>query len=267
MMTDPALAADLTLIRDAAHEAGALALEMRAQGLEPRAKPGGSPVTDADLAVDAMLRKQLLAARPDHGWLSEETFDTPERLTRRRLFVVDPIDGTVAFLRDAPWWCVPIAIVEDGEPVAAVIHAPVMGETFEAVRGGGAWLNGRRLTASEADDLEDAEVLADARLLEGRDWPEPWPAMRFSKRNALAYRMALVAAGTFDAALALTPRWDWDVCAGALIAAEAGAMVSDHHGRPWRFNRPDPRQPSLICAAPALHPLIVRRVASIPLAI
>ena len=91
--------------------------------------------------------------------------------------------------------------------------------------------------------------------------------MRFSKRNALAYRMALVAAGAFDAAIAISPKWDWDVCAGALIAEEAGAKVSDHMGRTWCFNRRDPRQTSLICAAPALHPLIVRRTTPIPLAI
>ena len=89
--------------------------------------------------------------------------------------------------------------------------------------------------------------------------------MRFEKRNALAYRMALVAAGAFDAAIALTPKWDWDVAAGSLIAEEAGAVVSDHHGRPWRFNRPDPRQASLVCAAPALHPQIVRRCRVVPM--
>ena len=89
--------------------------------------------------------------------------------------------------------------------------------------------------------------------------------MRFEKRNALAYRMALVAAGAFDAALALTPKWDWDVAAGCLIAQEAGAVVSDHHGRPWRFNRPDPRQASLVCAAPALQPMIIRRCKNVPL--
>ncbi|MFC0632658.1 3'(2'),5'-bisphosphate nucleotidase CysQ [Brevundimonas balnearis] len=261
------LAEDLDMIRDAAVAAGALALEHRRRGLKIWSKSGGSPVTDADMAVDALLKDRLLRARPDYGWLSEETADSPERLGRRRVFVVDPIDGTVAFMKDKPWWCVPIAVVADGLPVAAVIHAPVLDETFVAVAGGGASLNGRAISASDVDDLEDAEVLADARLLEGRDWPEPWPAMRFSKRNALAYRMALVAAGAFDAALALTPKWDWDVCAGALIAQEAGARVSDHHGRPWAFNRPDPRQASLVCAAPALHPLIVRRSASIPLAI
>lgn len=266
-MTDAgSLVADLQLIRDAVLEAGALALAERKRGLKIRSKPGGSPVTSADLAVDRLLKERLLTARPDHGWLSEETADDAERLSRRRIFVVDPIDGTVAYMKDKPWWCIPVAIVEDGRPVAAVIHAPVLNETFTAVAGGGAMLNGEKITASDTADLDDASVLADARLLEGPQWAEPWPAMRFGKRNAIAYRMALVAAGAFDATIALTPKWDWDICAGALIVEEAGGRVSDHHGGAWRFNQPDPRQNSLVCSAPALHPLIVRRTAPIPLA-
>jgi myo-inositol-1(or 4)-monophosphatase len=260
------LGSDLRLIRDAALRAGALAEAERDRGLKITHKDGGSPVTNADLAVDAMLKTVLLDARPDYGWLSEETADTAERLTRRRLFIVDPIDGTVAFMKSRPWWCVPIAVIEDGRPVAAVIHVPALNETFEATLGGGARLNGRPISASDVDTLDDAAVLADARLMEGPHWPEPWPPMRYEKRNALAYRMALVASGAFDAAIALTPKWDWDVAAGALIATEAGARVSDHHGRPWAFNRPDPRQASLVCSAPALHPLILRRTAPIPLA-
>ena len=263
-MTD--YADDLDLIRAAALAAGDLALAEREAGLKIWSKSGGSPVTSADLAVDALLRDRLLTARPDYGWLSEETADTTDRLTKRRIFVVDPIDGTVAYMKDKPWWCIPIAVVEDGRPVAAVIHAPMLNETFVATLGGGATLNGHPISASDTTDLDDAAVLADARLMEGPHWPEPWPAMRYEKRNALAYRMALVAAGAFDAAIALTPKWDWDVCAGALIAEEAGARVSDHHGHAWRFNQPDPRQTSLICTAPALHPLIVRRTAPIPLA-
>ncbi|WP_439472246.1 3'(2'),5'-bisphosphate nucleotidase CysQ [Brevundimonas sp.] len=263
-MTD--FADDLELIRDAVLAAGELALSEREAGLKIWSKSGGSPVTSADLAVDKLLRDRLLTARTDYGWLSEETADTTERLTRQRIFVVDPIDGTVAYMKDKPWWCIPIAVVEDGRPVAAVIHAPMLNETFVATLGGGASLNGRKITASDTTDLDDASVLADARLMEGPNWPEPWPPMRFEKRNALAYRMALVAAGAFDAAIAVTPKWDWDVCAGALIAEEAGAKVSDHHGRPWRFNQPDPRQTSLICAAPGLHPLILRRTGPIPLA-
>lgn len=257
---------DLALIRDAALAAGRLAVHERGRGLKIWSKSGGSPVTSADLAVDKLLRDTLMTARPDYGWLSEETADNASRLSKRRIFVVDPIDGTVAYMKGKPWWCIPIAVVEDGRPVAAVIHAPALDETFAAALGGGATLNDRPITASDTDDLDDASVLADARLMEGPLWPEPWPPMRFEKRNAIAYRMALVAAGAFDAAIALTPKWDWDVCAGALIAQEAGGKVSDHHGRPWRFNQADPRQDSLICSAPALHPLIVRRTAPIPLA-
>jgi myo-inositol-1(or 4)-monophosphatase len=258
---------DLELIRSAAREAGQMALDLRDAGLKVWSKSNASPVTDADLAVDAFLKERLLSARPDYGWLSEETADSPERLTKKRIFVVDPIDGTSAFMKNTPWWCTPIAVVEDGQPVAAAIYAPVMGEMFEATKGGGARLQGRRIKASDTRNLEDAEVLADARLMNAREWDEPWPQMNFSKRNALAYRMALVAAGAFDAAIAISPKWDWDVCAGSLIAEEAGAKVSDHLGHAWQFNRPDPRQTSLICAAPALHPLIVRRTAPIPLAI
>ena len=262
-MTD--WSADLELIRQAAIDAGALALAEREAGLKIEAKPGGSPVTSGDLKVDAMLRGRLLAARPDYGWLSEETADSTERLEKQRIFIVDPIDGTIAYMKRAPWWCGPIPVVEDGQVVAAVIHAPVMNETYEATRGGGARRNGEPIAASDVDTLEDASFLGDARLIEGPHWAEPWPTVRFEKRNALAYRMALVAAGAFDAAIALTPKWDWDVAAGCLIAGEAGAVVSDHHGRPWRFNRPDPRQASLVCAAPALHPLIVRRCKNIPI--
>lgn len=258
--------ADLDLLRDAARDAGALALRRREAGLRIEIKPGGSPVTDADLAVDKCLLERLTTARPDHGWLSEETADTPERLSRRRLIIADPIDGTVAYMKGRPWWSVALAVVEDGRPVAAVIHAPDLGETYEALEGGGAYLNGRPIQASGAAELEDAAILAGAHLLEGPQWPEPWPPMQVQNRNSLAYRMALVAGGTFDAALALTPKWDWDVAAGALIAAEAGARVSDHHGRPWLFNRPDPRQASLVCAAAALHPLIIERCRPIPLA-
>lgn len=262
-MTD--YSADLDLIRSAALAAGALALSERERGVKTWAKEGGSPVTSADIAVDTLLKDRLLSARPDYGWLSEETADSPDRLSKRRIFIVDPIDGTVAFMKAKPWWCVPIAVIEDGRPVAAVIHAPQLNETFEATLGGGARLNGKPITASDTDALEDASMLADAALMQSPRWPEPWPPMRFEKRNAIAYRMALVAAGAFDAAVAISPKWDWDIAAGDLIAQEAGARVTDHHGNGWVFNRPDPRQPSLVCSAPALHPLILERTRPIPL--
>jgi myo-inositol-1(or 4)-monophosphatase len=259
------MSADLELLVEAAREAGEIALRHRERGLTIWSKSGGSPVTDADLAANEHLLVRLRGARPDYGWLSEETADDPERLARRRIFVVDPIDGTAAFMKGKPWWSIAVAVVEDGRPTAAVVHAPVIAETFEAALGEGARLNGDPIRASEATRLEDAALLADARLLDRPIWSEPWPQVNVAKRDSIAYRMALVAAGAFDATLAISPKWDWDVCAGALIAEEAGARVSDHRGRPFAFNRPVPRQASLLCAAPGLHALILDRCAPIPL--
>jgi myo-inositol-1(or 4)-monophosphatase len=257
------VSADLALLKDAALAAGELALEYRRRGLKIWSKSGGSPVTDADTAADQQLKTELRRARPDYGWLSEETADNPERLEHRRIFVVDPIDGTVAFMKSKPWWTVALAVVEDGRPIAAVVHAPQLHETFEAARDEGARLNGEPIRASDASTLDDAALLADAQLLERPIWREPWPQVRLEKRNSIAYRMALVAGGGFDAAITLSPKSDWDVCAGDLIAEEAGAKTSDHLGRPFVYNKPVPLQPSLICSAPLLHPLILRRCASI----
>jgi len=117
------LTADLDLIVEAAREAGALALRLRGTGLEVEYKPGNSPLTNADLAADALLTERLRSARPDYGWLSEETADNTDRLDKTRLFVVDPIDGTRAFVKGRPWWSVCIAVVEAGRPVAAVVFA------------------------------------------------------------------------------------------------------------------------------------------------
>jgi myo-inositol-1(or 4)-monophosphatase len=256
---------DLDLILDAAREAGELALKARAGGLKVWSKDGGSPVTDADLAVDALLKERLRAARPDYGWLSEETVDDPARLTTTRQFVVDPIDGTVAFMKDKPWFAVSVAVVEDGRPIAGVVHAPALNETYAAVAGGGATLNGTAISPSDTDDLEDAAMLGDAKMFVHPVWANPWPAMRVESRNSIAYRVCLVAAGAFDAAVALSPKSEWDLAAADLIRAEAGACLTDHRGRGFSYNRPIPLVPSLVCANAALQPLILSRVGHIDL--
>ncbi len=254
---------DLALIRTAALEAGRLALGMRAAGLKIWNKDGGSPVTDADLAVDKRLHEILTAARPDYGWLSEETVDDPERLSRRRLFCVDPIDGTAAFLKDKPWFSVCIGVVEDGLPVCGVVYAPALDELYEAVAGQGATLNGATIQASATGALDDCAMLGDARMFQHPEWPRPWPSMRVESRNSIAYRMCLVADGRFDAAVALSPKNEWDLAAADLIVREAGGLSTDHRGRRFAYNAPIPKAPSVICAAPALHPLILERVAHI----
>jgi myo-inositol-1(or 4)-monophosphatase len=251
---------DLALITAAAHEAGELAGRLRREGLKIDYKAGNSPVTNADLAADALLKTQLGAARPDYGWLSEETADDPERLGKRRLFVVDPIDGTRAFLNDRPWWAISIAVVEDQRPIAGVVFAPELQETYAAAAGGGATLNGAPIRTSGTEALEGCAMAGDPRLFPNPRWPVPWPAMRVEQRNSTALRMCLVAAGAFDAAVAPVAKSDWDVAAGDLIATEAGCFVGDHTGAAFRYNRARPAQASLVCAAPALAPLILERV-------
>jgi myo-inositol-1(or 4)-monophosphatase len=220
---------DLSLIVEAAYAAGELATAMRNAGLETRMKVGDSPVTNADLACDALLTELLRGARPDYGWLSEETADDPDRLTRRRVFVVDPIDGTRDFLRGRPGWAVSIAVVEDGLAIAGAVYAPQMGEAYAAVAGGGATLDGAPIRCSVTKMLEGAG-------------------------------MCLVAAGAFDGTIAVTAKHDWDLAAADLIAREAGAVCGDHLGQTFRFNGPIPQQRSLVCAAPGVAPLILERL-------
>lgn len=250
---------DVALLRDAAIEAGRLVVAQREKGLKVWSKKGGSPVTDADLAANVLLGNRLRGARPDYGWLSEETKDDRARLSAERVFVVDPIDGTAAYMKGKPWFTVALAVIEDGRVTAAVVHAPALNDTYEATIGGGARLNGAAVQASDRSRLEGASMLGDPAAFK----PPLWPKLKFERRNSIALRMALVGAGAFDAAVALSPKHDWDVCAGALIAEEGGAKVTDHLGRPYRFNRPEPFQGALVCAAPGLHPLILERSAPI----
>jgi myo-inositol-1(or 4)-monophosphatase len=251
---------DLDLIKSAARAAGELAQRLRRAGLTTVAKADGTPVTNADLEVDALLKDMLIRARPDYGWLSEETADDPARLGRRRLFVVDPIDGTRSYLKDKPWWAVSIAVVEAGRPTAGVVHAPDVEETYEAVAGGGALRNGQPIAASVTAAIEDCAMLGDKPMFAHPAWPQPWPPMRIETRNSIAYRLCLVAAGAFDAALALSAKNEWDLAAADLIATEAGCRVTTHKGETLTYNQPNPSAASLVCAGPLLHPLILRRV-------
>jgi myo-inositol-1(or 4)-monophosphatase len=261
------MSSDLELIRDAALEAGALALRMQEAGeVRTWAKSGGSPVTNADLEVDKLLRRRLMEARPDYGWLSEETLDDQSRLSARRAFVVDPIDGTIAYIKHRPWWVVSVAVVEDGAPVAGVLFAPEVGETYEAAAGQGARLNGQAIAAAGRSELEGSSLLSDAKMIRWEGWPRPWPEdLTVESRNSVAYRMALVASGAFDAVLALSSKCDWDLAAADLILREAGAVSTDHKGQPFVYNQPSARKPSLVSANPALHRLILERVGHIDL--
>lgn len=257
------MTADLELIVAAARQAGDIALKRRAEGLQVWSKPGDTPVTNADMEVDAFLGETLLRARPDYGWLSEETADDLARLQRQRLFVVDPIDGTRAYLKGRPWFAVSIAVVEHGRPIAGVVHAPELQETYVATAGGGARLNGEPIAPSPADSVEGCAMLGDRAMFGHPAWPNPWPPMRIETRNSIAYRLCLVASGAFDAAIAPSGKADWDLAAADLIVHEAGGVLCDLRGRTFTYNRPEAQQQMLVCAAPALAPLILDHVAPI----
>ena len=251
---------DLAVLIAAAEAAGDVALRHFSGSRKAREKPGGQgPVTDADLEVDALLKDRLLAARPQHGWLSEETPDSPARLDRRAVFIVDPIDGTRAFVDGHRAWAHSIAAVTDGQVTAAVVYLPALERLYAACRGAGATINGRTIAVDPAAD-ETGELLAARPNFEAKHWPGGVTPMRRAFRSSLANRLALVAEGRFSAMLSLRRVWEWDVAAGTLIAQEAGAQVSTHRGAGLQFNTPEAMQESILAAPQALHRKLASRL-------
>ena len=252
--------ADLALLTAAARDAGDLVMGWFRRDPRRWDKPGGAgPVTEADIAADARLKERLRAARPGYGWLSEETPDDPARLGHGRVFIVDPIDGTRAFIAGEPGWCVALAVVEDGAPVAAAAWFPALGRLYAAAAGRGATRDGAPIRHSGRAVPEGAAVLAGKPQFEPRHWPGGAPAVERGFRPSLIHRLCLVADGGADATLSFRDVWEWDVAPGALIAAEAGCAVTDGDGAPLRFNAPSARAPGLMAAPPPLHAALMAR--------
>ncbi|MER9653693.1 3'(2'),5'-bisphosphate nucleotidase CysQ [Mesorhizobium sp. M0152] len=220
---------DLPLLRDAAREAGAIAMGYFGQNPQVWMKGGTSPVSEADHAADAYLRRTLLAARPDYGWLSEETIDDPVRLSARRTFVVDPIDGTRGFLEGQRTWCVSVAVVEQGRTLAGVLECPALDETYWALPGQGAFRNGKRITVRELTGTAEISGLKQLIDLMPAEWQRRLKRAPYSP--SLAYRLAMIANGSLDATFVKPNAHDWDIAAADLILREAGGQLLDRHGR------------------------------------
>ena len=261
-MPAPDAEADRALLEEAARAAGAIARRHLKAGLEPWEKGDGQgPVTAADLEIDAMLHDMLRAARPDYGWLSEERVDDPERLGRRRVFVVDPIDGTRAFIKGESDFSHALAVVEDGAPVAAAIHLPLKDRMYSAARGGGATRNGDRIAPSGRGGRDGARVLGARSNFKPDRWREGRPPVTPAFVPSLAYRLALVAEGRFDAMVTLRASWEWDIAAGALIVGEAGGTAQDRRGGPLRFNNPHPQVDGVVAGTGAVQAALVSGLA------
>ncbi len=263
--------ADLKLLLDAGDAAGKIAKRYFKANPETWDKGDGQgPVTEADLEIDRMLKAELLAARPDYGWLSEESEDTTARLGAERVFIVDPIDGTRAFINGEKSFSHALAVVENGEVVAAVVHVPMLERSYAASLGGGAHCNGEAISVSQQADMNGATVLTRKPDLKPEHWLAPH-GMKHNFRPSLAYRLSLVAEGRFDAMLALHPAWEWDVAAGDLIVREAGGVVTTTAGDPTRYNNRLPKLAGMVAGpeqlvkniSKALQPAAKRPIAGL----
>ena len=245
---------DLALLVKAARQVGPIALSF--WKAEPKAwdKPDNAgPVTEADLAVNDALQTMLTGARPDYGWLSEESEADASRLDARHCFIIDPIDGTRAFIAGQAGFAHSLAIAEGDRIIAAVVHLPAMDLTFAAHADGPALLNGQPIRPSVAG-INGARVLTYKSATDPEYWKNgQTPPFRREFRPSLAWRLCLVAEGRFDAALSVRHVWEWDIAAGSLIAQRAGALATDRHGHPMRFNSPRATVDGMIVAGPRLH--------------
>jgi myo-inositol-1(or 4)-monophosphatase len=245
---------NLVLLENAVRAAGEIARKYYGGDYKSWSKAGGSPVTEADLAVDTFLKETLLAARPAYGWLSEESLDDPARLNAERVFVVDPIDGTVAFIKGHPHFTICAALVEETRPIAACVYNPIAEECFTAAQGAGARLNGEILHVHDRDHIEGCRMLGPKSIFAG------WPQMEITSYSSIAYRVALVAAGRHDAMISLTTKHDWDLAAADLIVQEAGGLLSDEAGKPLVYNSPAALQRVSVAAGPLLHAALLARL-------
>jgi myo-inositol-1(or 4)-monophosphatase len=249
----PELSEDEDLLSAAIRQAGATALTYFRRDTTVYHKSDGSEVTDADLAVDAQLHAALHTPRPAYGWLSEESPDNPERLQARRVWIVDPIDGTTAFIQDRDQWVISVALIEDGEPVLAAVFNPARDELFTARKDHGARLNGAPARASQREDLHGAHILAPGGVAKRAGWHEPGePEVTTAFVYSIAYRMCLVGAGRADGLIAKGRKSEWDVAAGTLIVQEAGGRVASTDGSQYRFNKREPVLDGTIAAPPGL---------------
>ena len=251
----PQYAAELERIRAALEAAGTLLRRFTPGDVAARFKAGDDPVTEADTQLDALLREAL--PREGEGWLSEETEDDPARLACRRVWVVDPLDGTREFVQGIPEWCVSVGLVEDGRPVAGGLLNPAAGELILGAMGQGVTRNGEPVAVSTCTTLQGARVVASRSEGKRGEWEGYLPGLfDIVPTGSVAYKLGLVATGQADATWTLTPKHEWDVAAGcALVLAAGGALVPGHTDE-RRFNRPHPKLSKLIAAPSALVPEI-----------
>ena len=254
---------DLQLAMHAAHEAGKLV--MRTFRTEQRVthKSPDQPLTEADLAADAALKRILLGNRLDYGWLSEETADNPERLQKRFVWVVDPIDGTRSYVAGRAEFAISIGLAENHRALLGVVYNPATAEMFVAVRGQGArLLDGELLQVRR--DADSRALLASRSEISGGELDPFNETFEIIPTGSTAYKLAKIAAGEAEAFVSRGPKSEWDVCAGALLVEEAGGRATDLRGREILYNQQHTDIYGIVASNSALHSELIDRIASLP---
>jgi myo-inositol-1(or 4)-monophosphatase len=240
------------LLAAAVREAGALALKSFRGPVRQWIKGTSSPVCEADIAVDALLRERLGMAFPAYGWLSEETEDDPRRLAAEAVWIVDPIDGTRSYLAGRDDWVISVALAAGGRPTLAAVYAPVTDEFFFAAIGEGATCNGNPIRVGEGTGLEGAKLVGPKRYLGSLAELHP-SVVALPRIGSLALRLARVAHGQIDIAIVGGNSHDWDLAAADLLVHEAGGALTDIDGERLTFNRPQPVHALLVAASGSRH--------------
>ncbi len=238
---------DLELLEEVVVAAGDIAMKYFKSDNQVWMKPGDSPVSQADFAVNEYLEKHLLAARPNYGWISEETDDNDERLDRQRVFIVDPIDGTRGFINGSDKWCISVAIVEMGKPVAGVLQCPALGEFYRAKLDSVSTMNGDPIQVSQSESIR--QVTGTKKIIEIVNSTLKGKVEAGSFVPSLAYRIAMVANGAIDVAYARAGAHDWDLAAADLILANAGGALVDSQGSALEYNRKKLHRDALIASS------------------
>jgi myo-inositol-1(or 4)-monophosphatase len=242
---------DLEPALQAVRQAGELALGHFGSRVKAWRKADGTPLSDVDLAVDDHLRRELARERPRYGWHSEESH-APSEMSQR-FWLVDPIDGTAAFLQGNDSWCISLALIEDGRPILGIIHAPAKKSLYSAARNRGAKLNGTAIKVSGRQDLEGSRLIMNASALKPEHWHRALPDVKRASVPSLALRLAHVAEGAADAALALSYKHDWDLAAGDVLIGEAQGIMGDLDGDELRYDDRRGRRKGFIGASPQIH--------------
>jgi len=252
-----------TIARAAVKEAGALAMRYFKQDVKTWDKAENDPVSEADLAVDALLKETLLGTFPDDGWLSEESVHEHESGAHHQpdyIWVVDPIDGTRAFIEDKPHFTVCVALVWQGKTQMGFVYNPATEEFFEANLGKGSTCNEAPISVGDHRQLDKTRMIGYRDMYADRHWRKPWPKIEIAMVNSIAYRVVLVANGTHDACINLKPQNDWDIAAAELILREAGGICTNRQGASYKFHGRGGKNQNVIAANPVLQKKLVRKL-------